>query len=340
MRPIRVLYPFDNNYAKYAEVSIVSLLENNKTAEEIDIYILGFSLADENKRVLSGIVDRYGRNIFFLGGDEIESYIRSLNMPAYRGAIVAAARLFAPEFFPELSGRVIYLDCDTIIVGDLQTLMNEDLKGNPVGMVVDSVARDYKHCLGFSDDEYYYNGGVILFDTIKWNHCLCSERIAEHIRNVRNNYDALDQDLLNVVLKGQITKIDLRYNYQPFHTRYSTHTYSKVYGLRGYYTENEIENATGNVVIKHCFRFLGEFPWHIGTLHPDKEIFDHYLEYVPNKTEIITVPPTKGLVLRIEELMYRHLWDKTYLWIFRKTFAFISRINNRRLLSNHAYHNM
>ena len=42
---MNVLYQFNEKYAPYAGVSITSLFENNKNADEICVYILGENLS-------------------------------------------------------------------------------------------------------------------------------------------------------------------------------------------------------------------------------------------------------------------------------------------------------
>ena len=237
MSVINVLYPFDNNYAPYAGISLTSLLHNNQNAETIHVYVLGFGLLEETTDKFQRTVAKYHRDLTFLDPGPMDDLIRSFDMPSYRGASVAVARLFVTHFMPSDVERLLYLDSDTIVVGELTGLFNEELSGKPVGMVCDSVARDYKRFMGFAPEEDYYNGGMILYDLPKWRALQCTERITAHIQNVRNNYEALDQDLINIVLKGEIKRLPLEYNYQPFHRVYTPEIYQKVYGTQGYYSK-------------------------------------------------------------------------------------------------------
>lgn len=68
---INVVYQFNENYVPYAGVSITSLLENNKNAEKIDIYILGEELTDSSIEKLRLSAANYGRNIIFKDTREI-----------------------------------------------------------------------------------------------------------------------------------------------------------------------------------------------------------------------------------------------------------------------------
>lgn len=337
---LNILYPFDNNYAPYAGISITSLLENNKEADEINIYIMGFGLDENNVKKLKDIVVEYGRSISFLDQNKTEQTIKALGMPSYRGASVAAARLFISFFIDESVERILYIDSDTLVVGSLLDLFRQDLYGNPVGMVIDSVARDYKKIVGFTKDEIYYNAGVILYDLKRWNELSCTDRITDHIKNVRNDYEALDQDLINLVLKGQITTIDLRYNFQPFHLKYKASKYEKAYGRRAYYRQEEIDDASNDVKILHCFRFLGMFPWHKDTMHPGESEFMKYKIISPWMDCKQIESEKSGIAFKVQNILY-HIFPATlYLLTFRLSTWCIYRKNSKAILNKKGYRNI
>lgn len=331
MSEINVLYPFDNNYASHAGVSLTSLLENNRHADSIHVYVLGFDLCEESIQKLQKTVSNYGRDLIWLDPTRIETKIRELKLPAYRGASVAVARLFVSDFITEDVDRLLYLDSDTIIVGDLTDLVNENLEGNPAGMVCDSCGRDYKKYLGFTSDEDYFNGGMIVYDLPKWREQKCTEKITDHIQNVRSQYEALDQDLINIVLKGKIKRLDLRYNFQPFHRVYSPEIYEKVYGAEGYYNNTTIQKASQNVVILHAFRYLGSFPWHKNTPHPYVKEYEHYKQISEWKDMKPDDQPSKGMVLSVECILQRILPRIVFLRLFRMTFKYQMRSIDKKL---------
>lgn len=339
MSEINVLYPFDNNYAPYAGISLTSLLENNQDAKSIHVNILGFDLSEETVAKFQNTVSKYDRKLTLIDQRPIDELIRTLNMPAYRGARVAIARLFVSMYMPRDTGRLLYLDSDSIIMGGLTDLVNGNLDGNPVGMVCDSVARDYKELMGFKPEEDYYNGGMIVYDMFKWRENQCTERIIEHIKTVRNNYEALDQDLINIVLKGEIQRLDLRYNFQPFHLVYSPYTYLKVYGERGYYNEREIQSASENKAILHTFRYLGMFPWHKASIHPCRM---EYLQY-KQMSEWKQLEPDpgykKGAVMTMERLLYRIMPRIVFLRFFRLLFVLRMRRVEKNLRAMKSYRN-
>ena len=60
---MNIVYSSDDNYAQHTGVSIISLLENNKHFNEINIYIVDNDIKNENKIKLNNIANRYKRKI-------------------------------------------------------------------------------------------------------------------------------------------------------------------------------------------------------------------------------------------------------------------------------------
>ena len=63
---MEILYSSSDSYASLTGISILSLLENNKTDEEINIYIMDNCISEENKKKLRYVVESYGKNIYFV----------------------------------------------------------------------------------------------------------------------------------------------------------------------------------------------------------------------------------------------------------------------------------
>ena len=68
-------------------------------------------------------------------------------------------RLLA-DYHPEFGDRLLYLDVDLVITGDLYTIFSEPLGGKDIGMAKDEVG---SHWLG----KNYCNSGVLLMDLAK-----------------------------------------------------------------------------------------------------------------------------------------------------------------------------
>ena len=313
---INILYQFNEKYVPYAGVSITSLLENNKDADNITIYLLGEGITDESKEKLLRQIDIYGRRGIFLDAADLIEEIKNIGLDQYRGSYAANVRMFVNNYIPDTVDRLLYLDCDTIIVNSLSSLFRCDMKNKPAGMVLDSMCMNHKQDIGFSKEDLYFNSGVILFNMPEWRRQQCQERIVDHIRNIRSHYIAPDQDVLNIVLKKQIRVLDAKYNFQPFHMVYPYKLYMRLFGQPHYYSKSRVEKANNDTIIYHTFRFLGEFPWHKNSLHPATKVFDKYIskslwkDYIKRNSD-------NNIIFKIERTMYRFLPKSVFIFFFK-----------------------
>ena len=58
-----VVYTCDDNFVWIMGISMISLFENNKDMKDLDVYLLGDHVSEDNKNVLSGIAKGYGRDV-------------------------------------------------------------------------------------------------------------------------------------------------------------------------------------------------------------------------------------------------------------------------------------
>ena len=320
MSEINVIYQFNEKYVPYAGVSITSLLDNNRDAESINVYVLGEELENDSKTMLEKCVSKYDRSLFFPDTSKLICRFKDMGMIPYRGAYSVYLRLFFDQIVNLPGKKALYLDADTIIDRDILPLINYDLGGKSVGMVMESIRDDYKTMIGMKPDADYYNSGVILFDVDKWIENKYCMRIVEHIQKVRSSYIG-DQDFLNIVCEEDVCTLPLSYNFQPLHGRYTGKEYFGAYGLipghGSYYKAEDIDSTRGRAAIYHCYRWLGEFPWNKGNKHPFCDVFDKYLLLSPWKG-YTKEKAGMGLVLRVEKILYRILPKRVFIKVFKQ----------------------
>lgn len=330
---LNLLYQFNEKYAPYAGVSIFSVLQNNKEMDEIYVYVLGENLTEESQAKMQKMVSDFQRKLVFIDATKLILKMQELDMPAYRGSYAANMRLFLDEVLDESVDKVLYLDADTIVDGSLTGLLNTDMQGKAIGMVLDSLGESHKGQIGLAESDGYYNSGVILFDMSKWREQKYSAKIAAHVAEKRNNYPAPDQDLLNVVCKDDIFRLDIAYNFQPIHAVFSDKQYLTIMRPKIYYDKMQLSCARKQIVIYHFFRFIGEFPWHKDNLHPYNNLFDLYLRQSPWKS-YQKQPACLSKVLKIERGLFKRLPRGLYLCIFKVAHAFFLHQSNKQSLRN------
>lgn len=160
--------------------------------------------------------------------------MRGLSFPrlhatgATAGRITPASliRLVVPELLAGRYERLLYVDCDTEIRGDVAPLFGLDLKGRVLAaapaaritpMTSPTVARQSEaHCraLGMTEPFRFFNNGVMLIDVARWN----AERVGERALDFIERNPAVcrlpDEDALNAVLDGRILDLSPIWNFR------------------------------------------------------------------------------------------------------------------------------
>ncbi|MBO5342422.1 MAG: glycosyltransferase family 8 protein [Lachnospiraceae bacterium] len=316
---INVLYQCDNNYAPFMGVSLTSLLMNNVELENLHIFLLGKDLSIENMQKIQRTCDEYGRKIIFLDCAGLDERIENYGMNKYRGSYATFYKLFVSELLKDMGitvQRMLYIDSDTVITGNIKELYFADLRQKPIGMVPDTLAYQYKEELGFEGSDIYYNAGLVLYDfeqiyKNKWEH-----KMSEHIRDIKADYHKHEQDLLNVVFRNNICTLPLRYNLQSIHRAATVEQFYSIYKKITYYTKEELKEETESGVILHFLRFNGEFPWMKNSTHPYAEIYDMYKLKSLWKDEQ-KLEKDKNLLYVIERILYKILPRTVFLFIFK-----------------------
>lgn len=307
---LNVLYTCDENYAPFAGVSMTSLFRNNTDLDRICVYLVLDGVSAENQMRYRTLAQQYGREVVLIDAREVVERIRNLNIPTYRGSYSANFRLFFTEFIPVAMDRLLYLDSDTIVTGSLRPLLELDTGGCWYAMVRDSMMLRRGKIF---DYEAPYNSGVLLIDVQAWKRDDVTQKLLDHIRQIRARYVNPDQDLLNVVGEGHILCLPPEYNFPPIHRAYPDKIYYRE-APADFYSPAQLEQARQNPVILHTYRFLGEFPWHKGTLHPDVAVFDSYLRTSLWK-DYEKKPGNQSLLFRAERVLYRLLPRGVFFWL-------------------------
>ena len=315
MNVLNVLYACDENYAPFAGISMFSLFENNRELDRIRVYLVSDNVSKNSLSRLVAQAEKFGRELVIVDAAGIIETIKKLNIPSYRGSYTTNFRMFFHTFVADDVDKLLYIDCDTIVTASLAPLLSINMQGKAVAVVRDSLTTSYKTLVGLDETDDYFNAGITFIDVRVWKEKNITERLLDHIQNVRSRYCNPDQDLLNIVLRNEKYILPPEYNFQPSHRAFSDKTYFACYHHKSYYSTEELENARKNPVILHTYRFIGDFPWHKGNVHPDNFVFDDYMNRSP-WADYEKKPAHRGLIFAVEKLMFRLLPKRLFLKIF------------------------
>lgn len=276
---MNVVYASNNSYARHLGVSLYSLLEHNLTAPSIKIHVLSMGLTKETIRRLSEIVERFGRELTIIElGDLKARFSYEVDTGGFDLSIMA--RLFLGDVLPADMDRVLYIDCDTVILSSLEKLMHINLKGKILGAVMEpTIYTSVKAQIGLSIEEPYFNSGVLLIDMNRWRKEKVQQKLLDFYQKKGGKLFAGDQDTINGSLSGGIEPISPRYNfftnYRYFHYRHLIRL-SPVYQ---FYSKKEYRKAKRHPVILH---YMGdERPWKQGNFNHYRKAYERYLDKTP-----------------------------------------------------------
>lgn len=215
---IPIFYASDENYLMYLSISLYSLKENRNKKYNYNIHILNNGISEHEK---SNILKMSEEN-FYISFIDVNEKLREVNNDLqirdyYTGTTYY--RIFISNLFKEYE-KAIYLDSDTIILGDISKLYDIDLENNFVGAVTDAVVSAHpifqnycKEVLGISPEKYF-NAGVLLMNLKK----IRKESFYENFLSILKEYKfivAQDQDYLNVLCKEKVKYMSYSWNTMP-----------------------------------------------------------------------------------------------------------------------------
>lgn len=216
---IPIFFSTDDNYIPYLDVAIASLIDNASKEYSYRIIVLNTGLKAENiARVKMN--ERHGFVIDFVDiSKQIES-IKNHFKNVYHFSVVTYYRLFIASLFPEYD-KIIYLDCDLVVLGDISKLYLTDLEENILGAAPEQYVqstkefRSYaKKALGVNPDSYV-NAGVLLINLEAFRKNKIEEKFVELIKEY--DFDLLDPDqaYLNYLCSGKIFMLENGWNKEP-----------------------------------------------------------------------------------------------------------------------------
>lgn len=276
---MNVVYASNDGYARHLGTSLYSLFDRNRAFAEIAVYVLTLELSEENQKKLQEIAQYFHRKLIFCNLDDLRERI-GYEVDTGGFDISVMLRLFMGDLLPESVERVLYLDCDTVVLQSLKHLWREDLEEKILGAVMEpTIYQAVKESIDLGEEDPYYNSGVLLVDLKQWREQKIQERLLQFWKDKGGKLFASDQDVLNGTLKGQIHTLMPRYN---FFTNYRYFSYRELVKQGKTYkavTPRELWIAKKHPFIVH---YMGdERPWIAGNLNHYRSAYERYLEKTP-----------------------------------------------------------
>lgn len=216
---IPIFFACDEGFVKYTMVSMKSIMENADRSRKYHIYILHMGITEATQAKVLAMADEEFAIDFVDVTDKMRSIADKLPIRDYYSN-TTYFRLFIPDMFPQYR-KALYIDSDTIVVGNIAELYDHKLGKLYAGVCPDRVVAqtdilgDYvEKVLGVKRTRYF-NAGVMLMNCSQFreNHLLDEFLEMLHIYLF---VVAQDQDYLNLICKNQVLYMEPKWNAQVF----------------------------------------------------------------------------------------------------------------------------
>lgn len=210
---VPVVMAVNENYLPYLAIAVESIRAHNKSKIHLFIFFteIELTLIERVKSIASAdlLIEFIDVNPCI----ELESLYSRAHY-----SVEMYYRLIIPEIFSFVP-KVIYLDCDIVVMTDLSDLYDIDLNDVIIGAARNPVSKwmhDYLNDkLNFPYNRYF-NSGVLLININNFLSKNIKEKCLDFLRK-NKGLACPDQDALNVVCQGGVRYIDQNWNYQWHH---------------------------------------------------------------------------------------------------------------------------
>ena len=210
---MNILVAFNDGYVMPTRVMLESLIENSR--EVLHIYILYIALREDSISKLS-----------MLKGDKAILHFIHIDESRYKDVPItrfyskeAYIRLFAQLYIPEEVDRILWLDSDVIVNGDIGEFYRQSFNDKLYVAYKDVEQGDSaekKAELGMPADAAYINSGVLLMNLTEIRNQIQEEAITRYIKEYFDKILFVDQDVLNGLLYDCFKVLDSDYLYNYF----------------------------------------------------------------------------------------------------------------------------
>ncbi len=271
LESVQIVTTADARYVAPLLILAKSIEVNLKTCMPAVLHVIDGGLGARNRRLVERTV----------GGDRVTiKWVLPPPREWFEGVPVFGHvnvstyyRIAVPRLLSELD-KVIYLDADMLVLGDLGELWRWSMDGKPLMAVQDNNCSTLASAklpgyreLGLPPDSKLLNGGMLVMDLEQWRKEKVTDRIFSYLNQYASAVRFWDQDGINAVLANRWIVLPYAWNWRVDCGRPDLPT-----GL-------DAEQPEAKAQILHFSSAMK--PWHYYCEHPLKMWFFKYLEITP-----------------------------------------------------------
>lgn len=235
---MKVVFGVNQNFLYPALLSAYSVIKNATGPVDITLFGQGFTAADIEAVAR---LDRWAENGTVHYREFQSDRLGRFSEFETKYPKITLLPLFLPEYF---QGRCLFIDADTLVLGDVCELQTLDMDGQGVGACVDmglvtlgegrflrpslqhvlrprhehrkSVGRVLRSMrLGFLPGETYFNAGILLMDCDAIRRSGADKELSDFEGLIPHIHDLPEQDRMNQIFAGKWFRLPLEWNTRP-----------------------------------------------------------------------------------------------------------------------------
>ncbi|NEG54855.1 DUF4422 domain-containing protein [Bifidobacterium platyrrhinorum] len=222
---VPVIFAADDDYVPVLATAITSLLRNASPDRHYDVIVLDRFITTENKQtIVASLSDYANASIRFY---DMSRFIAEHQTPQThlhkeeRWNVATCYRFGIQEALPFYS-KVIYLDCDVVVNGDISELYDIDLHGKAIGAVPDldflgnlnmkqnAAAAYASDRLHMTDPYHYFQTGVLVMDLDRMREIHSVSEWLDYASRPELTHH--DQDVLNMECEEDVAYLPYEWN--------------------------------------------------------------------------------------------------------------------------------
>lgn len=207
---VHLSFGINDSYARGMGIAVFSVLENNPDLR-FHIHLFGTKLSEETKNKILELATTFPLAVTLYTFRE-DAFQGLPMVGRYTHAIYY--RLFIPLVLADITDKVIYLDADTLCIGQYNDLINLDISSYTICAVNDEKRARAKLCpLLKLTSGNYFNSGFLYINITMWVERNTTNRVIDELRANGEKFRFPDQEALNVVLENETFLLSKEYNF-------------------------------------------------------------------------------------------------------------------------------
>ena len=206
--PLHFLFCVNDGYVPFITVTIKSIIENHKE-HEVSIHVMSDYISKKEKKLLNECLQnaKCVSLAIYIVDDSILKGLKDT------WSIYTWYRILAPIVLSKDIHRILYLDADTIVTGNVSELFELDMKGKAVAGAIDILSfsnETFERC-GYDSSKRYICAGVLLMNLDYWREYALTDQMVSWGRQNNNTIIFPDQDTINYLCRDAKIILPMKY---------------------------------------------------------------------------------------------------------------------------------